>query len=139
MAVESRQEQRAWLNTHIPCPDGQERHMNDLHAVASQPQTDLQAGLITAGHEARLLGIHHQTLLEKARLGLVPGVKIRRRWRFSHPAVLAALAAIGYPLPAPGAFAEGLRDTQTARTVARACERRVSLPATTTGRRGILV
>jgi excisionase family DNA binding protein len=84
--------------------------MNMDNPTSSHPPSGPAGGWLNGTkEEAKLLRIHPQTLLEKARLGRVPGMKIGGQWRFHHAAVLAALTGSEY-VPRSGAVTREGRD-----------------------------
>lgn len=58
--------------------------------------------LLDATAVAELLGLHVQTVYEKARTGELPGVRIGRLWRF-RPSDVSAYQEDGLTIPTEGA------------------------------------
>jgi excisionase family DNA binding protein len=61
--------------------------------------------ILTAEEAAALLRVSPQTVLKESRLGLLPGVKVGREWRYTRTALLRHLEQ--YTAPEPGAMDEG--------------------------------
>ena len=61
--------------------------------------------VLTADEAAALLRVSVQTVLKESRLGLIPGVKIGREWRYSRRALIRHLHR--YIPAGPGGDAEG--------------------------------
>ena len=56
--------------------------------------------ILTAEEAAALLRVSPQTVLKESRLGLLPGVKVGREWRYTRSALLRHLEQ--YSAPEPG-------------------------------------